>query len=231
MPLDGAPPASAGRPVPGFDVRVIRDDSSACQVGELGSIVVKLPLPPGCAAGFYNNDELYAHTYFKRRPGFYETHDAGTVSADGYISILSRTDDVINVAGHRLSTSALEEALLRVENIVDAAVVGVPDSLKGQLPLAFVVLRGANVDRQVMTESCVKHVREEVGPVAVLKRVLVVSKLPKTRSGKTARASLAKMAAGQPFRPPVTIEDPAVYDEIGERLREAGFTPSVPSFD
>jgi propionyl-CoA synthetase len=206
---------SASRPVPGFDVRVLSDAGEELPRGATGHLALKLPLPPGCATTLWEDDAGYARSYLERFPGYYQTADAGFVDADGYVWVMGRTDDVINVAGHRLSTGAIEEVLASHPDVAECAVIGPRDELKGQLPLGFVVLkRGAARDVASLEAELVASVRERIGPVAAFKRVCVVERLPKTRSGKVLRGTMRRIADGEPWRTPPTIEDPAALDEI-----------------
>ena len=187
--------------------------------GDTGAICCRLPLPPGCLPTLWNADDRYREVYLERFPGFYETGDAGYIDADGYVFVMSRTDDVINVAGHRLSTGAIEEALATHPDVAECAVTGIRDGLKGQVPLGFLCLK-AGVDRTedaVVTES-IGVVREKIGPVAAFKQAVVVKRLPKTRSGKILRGTLRKIADGEEYRMPATIDDPAILTEITEKL-------------
>ncbi len=215
---------SPGRPVPGYDVRVLDDEGHEVATGETGHIVIKLPLPPGCLRTLWENDAGFQSSYLDRFPGFYQTADAGHVDEDGYLWIMSRTDDIINVAGHRLSTGAMEEAIAGHSDVAECAVTGVADALKGQVPLAFVVLN-ADTSRpaEEIEREVVARVREAIGPVAALKRALVVRRLPKTRSGKVLRGTMRRIADGDPYRTPPTIDDPEILDEILQALRQAGY--------
>ncbi|MCZ6783964.1 MAG: propionyl-CoA synthetase [Proteobacteria bacterium] len=210
---------SPTRAVPGYDVRVLDDDGAELPAGETGSLVVALPLPPGCLPTLWNNDDGFRSAYLERFPGYYQTADAGYEDTDGYLWIMSRTDDIINVAGHRLSTGGLEEALAGHPDVAECAVIGVADSLKGQVPLGFVVLKaGAEREPAELVSELVDRVREQVGPVAAFKRALVVERLPKTRSGKILRGTMRKIADGESYTAPATIDDPAVLDEIAAAL-------------
>ncbi|XP_029598653.1 acyl-CoA synthetase short-chain family member 3, mitochondrial isoform X1 [Salmo trutta] len=223
-----SPPAGqAGKPVPGYNVTVIDDDMQEVMPRTLGNIVVRLPLPPGAALSLWQNQELFKELYFTKFPGFYDTMDAGYVDEEGFLYIMSRSDDVINVAGHRLSTGALEESVLLHPGVVDCAVVGLEDSLKGHVPLALCVLRDDLKKSQGdVVKEMVSLVRETIGPVAAFKKVLIVRGLPKTRSGKIPRSSLANLVNGKPYTISPTIEDPDVYKDIErmvkQELRPAG---------
>ena len=217
---------SPGRPVPGYDVRVLGDDGAELPPGESGHVVIRLPLPPGCLRTLWENDAGFERAYLERFPGYYQTADAGHIDEDGYLWIMSRTDDVINVAGHRLSTGAMEEVIASHPDVAECAVTGVRDALKGQVPLGFVVPNaGVTRSEADLEREVVARVRERIGPVAAFKRALLVERLPKTRSGKVLRGTLRRMADGEPWRTPPTIDDPAILDEIRARLAEAGYPP------
>ena len=220
-------PVKAGSPtapMPGWDVRVLDSQGAEMPRGEIGSIAVKLPLPPGALPTLWQARERYYQAYLEAFPGFYRTGDAGYFDEGGYMFVMGRTDDVINVAGHRLSTGAVEEVLAEHPDVAECAVVGVRDALKGQLPVGLVVL-AAGVDRSYtdIQKECVQRVREEIGPVAAFRHVAVVTRLPKTRSGKILRATMRKMADGEQIEVPPTIDDPAILDEIRQSLRDLGF--------
>jgi propionyl-CoA synthetase len=211
---------SVGPAAPGWDVHVLNSKGNDLAAGDVGAIACKLPLPPGTLPGLWNAQERFHQSYLTTFPGYYETGDAGFIDEDGYINVMSRTDDVINVAGHRLSTGAIEEVLAGHPDVAECAVIGAADEMKGQLPLGFLVLK-AGVDRDpadIVAET-VAMVREKVGPVAVFKKAVVVARLPKTRSGKILRGTMRKIADSEEYKVPATIEDPAVLDEIGEALR------------
>jgi propionyl-CoA synthetase len=215
---------SPTRAVPGYDLRVLDDAGRELPPGETGHLVLKLPLPPGCLTTLWKNDAGYEQAYLSRFPGYYQTADAGWIDADGYVFVMSRTDDVINVAGHRLSTGAMEEVLASHPDVAECAVTGVADALKGQVPLGFAVLNAGVARPQAEIEAeLVALVRERIGPVAALKQVLVVPRLPKTRSGKVLRGTLRRMADSEPYPVPATIDDPATLDEIRGLLRGRGF--------
>ena len=189
----------------------------------LGSIAVKLPLPPGTLPTLWNAEERFVKSYLSRFPGYYETGDAGYIDADGYLYIMARTDDVINVAGHRLSTGAMEEVLASHPDVAECAVIGIADAIKGQQPLGFLCLnKGATRPHAQVVQDCVALVRERIGPVADFKRALVVDRLPKTRSGKILRATMVRIADGETPKVPATIDDPAILDEIRTALRGIG---------
>jgi propionyl-CoA synthetase len=215
---------SPSRPMVGYDVRVLDDQGDEQPTGAMGDICIKLPLPPACLPTLWNNDARFAEAYLTRHPGYYLSGDAGYKDADGYLWIMSRTDDVINVAGHRLSTGQIEEVLAGHPDVAECAVIGVHDSLKGQLPLGLVVLK-AGVERGVaeLNPELIKRVRDQIGPVAAFKQVAVVSRLPKTRSGKILRGTMVKIADGQSWTMPATIDDPAILDEIAASLRALGY--------
>ncbi len=220
-------PVKAGSPtvaVPGYDVRVLDEDGNELPAGQIGAIVVKLPLPPGTLPTLWNADQRYIDSYLSRYPGYYLTADAGFKDEDGYLAIMSRIDDIINVAGHRLSTGAMEEVLASHPDVAECAVIGVADELKGQLPLGFVVLK-AGVDRpeEEIVSELVALVRERIGPVAAFKVATVVDRLPKTRSGKILRGTMRKIADGEYWTAPATIDDPAILDEIGSALTHLGY--------
>ncbi len=220
-------PVKPGSPtvaVPGYDVRVLDEDGSELPPGEIGAIVVKLPLPPGTLPTLWNADQRYIDSYLSRYPGYYLTADAGFKDEDGYLAIMSRIDDIINVAGHRLSTGAMEEVLASHPDVAECAVIGVADDLKGQIPMGFVVLK-AGVDRlqDEITAELVDLVRQRIGPVAAFKTATVVDRLPKTRSGKILRGTMRKIADGETWTTPATIDDPAILDEIGAQLSNMGY--------
>ena len=212
----------AGSPtvaVPGYDIRVLDDNGNEVPAGESGNIVAKLPLPPGTLPTLWGNRQRYYDTYLSRFEGYYLSGDAGVVDEQGYIWVMSRIDDVINVAGHRLSTGALEEALATNPDVAECAVIGVSDKLKGEMPLGFVVLNaGAEVDEAVLRKELVQTVRSLVGPIATPRDILVVKRLPKTRSGKILRGTMRKIAEGETYKVPATIEDPMVLNEIASDL-------------
>lgn len=214
---------SPGVAMPGYDVQVVDDGNEPVARGTLGNVVLKLPLPPGALPTLWQADARFREAYLEEFPGFYKTADAGFIDDDGYIFIMSRTDDIINVAGHRLSTGAIEEVVAAHRDVAECAVIGVADPLKGQVPLALVVLNagaereGADVEREV-----VALVRERIGAVAVLKKVVVINRLPKTRSGKILRATMQKIADQEDWSMPATIDDPVILDEIGASMRARG---------
>jgi propionyl-CoA synthetase len=215
---------SAARAVPGWDVRALDPEGHSVAPGQVGAIACKLPLPPGTFPELWQAREHFRQTYLDRFPGYYETGDAGFVDEDGYVFIMSRTDDIINVAGHRLSTGAIEEVLAAHDDVAECAVFGVADELKGQLPVGLVVLKaGAERDHEAVVADLVALVRERIGPVVAFKKAVVVPRLPKTRSGKILRATMRKIADGDEVRMPATIEDPAVLDEVRDALAVIGY--------
>ena len=192
--------------------------------GETGAIVVRLPLPPGCLPTLWQNDDRFVESYLSEFPGHYKTADAGYQDADGYLYIMSRTDDIINVAGHRLSTGAMEEVLAAHPDVAECAVVGVHDSLKGQLPVGFLVLKaGAEREDAEIVKEVVQMVRNEIGPVAAFKLATVVKRLPKTRSGKILRGTMRQIADGEDYKVPAAIDDPVILEEITDSLRGIGY--------
>ena len=211
-------------PMPGYDVQILDDAGHPVPPGTLGAIAVKLPLPPGTLPTLWNAEERFRKSYLNTFPGYYETGDAGMIDEDGYLYIMARTDDVINVAGHRLSTGAMEEVLAGHPDVAECAVIGVTDELKGQLPMGFVCLnKGCDTPADQIMADCVKRVRDTIGPVAAFKLVAVVDRLPKTRSGKILRATMVKIADNQDFKMPATIDDPAILDEIRAALKPMGY--------
>ncbi|KAG9280488.1 acyl-CoA synthetase short-chain family member 3, mitochondrial-like [Astyanax mexicanus] len=217
-----APPVgTTGKPVPGYNITVIDDEMQPVKPRSLGNIVVKLPLPPGNALSLWQNPELFEELYFTKFPGYYDTMDAGYIDEEGFVYIMSRSDDVINVSGHRLSSGALEESVLQHPAVVDCAVVALEDSLKGHVPLALCVLRNdCQQSKDVVVKELVGLVRDSIGPVAAFRKVLFVTALPKTRSGKIPRSTLAKLVNGKSYKITPTIEDPAVFKEIEKTVNE-----------
>jgi propionyl-CoA synthetase len=215
---------SPAKPVPGYDVRVLSDAGEELPPGETGNFVIKLPLPPGCLKSLWKNDAGFEAAYLERFPGYYQTADAGHIDADGYLWVMARTDDIINVAGHRLSTGGMEEVLAAHPDVAECAVIGVRDALKGHVPLGLAVLN-AGVERSpdAIAAELVASVRERIGPVAAFRQVVVVERLPKTRSGKILRGTMRKIADSEPWRTPATIDDPAVLDEIRAALQSLGY--------
>ena len=210
---------SACKAVPGYDVKIIKPDHSIANPNEMGDIVVKLPLPPGTFPTLWNADKRYEENYMSNYKGYYQTYDAGHIDEDGYIWIMSRTDDIINVAGHRLSTGAIEEVLSEHQSVAECAVLGIADKLKGQLPIGLVVLKsGVEKDNDIISKECVQMVRDKIGPVAAFKVVIVIKRLPKTRSGKILRGTIRKIADSEDYKMPATIDDPTILDEIKNDL-------------
>jgi propionyl-CoA synthetase len=206
---------SPGVPMPGYDLRVLDDAGHAVAAGTLGNIVVKLPLPPGSLPTLWNADQRFRDSYLSEFPGHYKTADAGYIDLDGYAFVMSRTDDIINVAGHRLSTGAMEEVLAAHPDVAECAVIGVVDQLKGQVPCGFVVLKAGRArEAEELQSECATRVREAIGPVAAFRTVHIVKRLPKTRSGKILRATMRQIAEGETPKVPATIDDPAILDEI-----------------
>ncbi len=217
-------PGSATKPVPGYDVRVLDEKGNDAPAGQNGAIAIKLPLPPGCLTTLYGDEEGFQRAYLSRYPGYYLTGDGGYFDEDGYLSIMGRIDDVINVAGHRLSTGAMEEVLAAHKDVAECAVVGVNDPLKGEVPVGFVVLKaGARRDEKEVVRELCELVRERIGPVAFFKQAAVVPRLPKTRSGKILRGTIRKIADGAEYAVPPTIEDPATLEEMGAALSRLGY--------
>ena len=215
---------SPTKPVPGMDVRVLDENSCEVSPGDIGDLVVKLPLPPGTFPTLWNAETRYQKTYMADHPGYYKTADAGFIDGDGYVFVMARTDDIINVAGHRLSTGAMEEVLAAHPDVAECAVVGAADPLKGQIPIGLVVLSAGVVrdDKEIVAET-VQLVRDRIGPVAAFKTAAVVSRLPKTRSGKILRGTIQKIANGEDYKLPATIDDPEILGEITESLEDIGY--------
>ncbi len=217
-------PGSPTKAVPGYDVRVLDEANKELPPGQIGSIAIRLPMPPGCLPTLWNNDAGYESSYLTRHPGHYLTGDAGYEDEDGYLYIMSCVDDIINVAGHRLSTGAMEEVLAGHPDVAECAVVGVADALKGEIPVGFVVTKaGVNRSDAELAKQLVERVRERIGPVAAFKLAMVVKRLPKTRSGKILRGTMKKIADGTEYGMPATIDDPAALDEIAATLKKAGY--------
>ena len=205
--------------VPGYDIRVLDDEGRELPRGESGNIMVKLPLPPGNLTTLWGNQQRFHDAYLSRFEGYYLTGDAGIVDEQGYVWVMSRIDDVINVAGHRLSTGALEEALITNSEVAECAVIGVADKLKGEMPLGFVVLNsGSKADEAELRKELMQTVRSQVGPIATPRDIHIVARLPKTRSGKILRGTMRNIADGKEYKMPATIEDPSVLDEISSTL-------------
>ncbi|AKI02917.1 acyl-CoA synthetase/AMP-acid ligase [Hoeflea sp. IMCC20628] len=215
-------------PMPGYDVQVLDDAGHPVSSGTLGNIVVKLPLPPGCLPTLWNAEDRFRDAYLMEFPGYYKTADAGFIDEDGYLFIMARTDDIINVAGHRLSTGGMEEAVSGHPDVVECAVIGIADAMKGQIPAGFIVINnGHGRSDDDVEKEVVKLVRDQIGPVAAFKTVMVVKRLPKTRSGKILRATMQKIADGEIWKMPATIDDPGVLDEIAEVLAKRGIKKKV----
>jgi len=215
---------SPTKPVPGMDVRVLDDSCNEVKPGDIGALVIKLPLPPGTFPTLWNAEERYIEAYLDEFPGYYKTADAGYIDADGYVYVMSRTDDIINVAGHRLSTGAMEEVLAEHSDVAECAVIGVADAIKGQLPLGFLVLNNGVVrEHGEIVADVVAMVRERIGPVAAFKMATVVNALPKTRSGKILRGTMQKIADSEAYKVPATIDDPAALEEITRSLKAIGY--------
>jgi propionyl-CoA synthetase len=221
LPIKAGSPT---KPVPGYDVQVLDDEGQPVAAGDIGRIMIKLPMPPGCLPTLWQNDDRFVQSYLAMQPGYYLSGDAGFIDEDGYVFVMSRIDDIINVAGHRLSTGGMEAVLAGHPDVAECAVIGVADKLKGELPLGLVVLK-AGVKHGVaeIGPELVKLVREQIGPVAAFKTVLVVDRLPKTRSGKILRGTMKSIADGKEYRMPATIDDPAILAEIEQALSAAGY--------
>ncbi len=219
---------SPTKPVPGMEVRVVDERNQELKHGDTGALVIKLPLPPGTFPTLWNADERFVESYLSEFPGYYKTADAGYMDEDGYVFVMSRTDDIINVAGHRLSTGGMEEVLAAHPDVAECAVIGVADELKGQLPLGFLVLKaGVDRDHADIVKDVVQMVREKIGPVAAFKTATVVQGLPKTRSGKILRGTMQKIADGEDYKMPATIDDPAILGEIATALSGVGYPKSA----
>ena len=217
-------PGSPTKSVPGYDVRVLGEDGRDVPAGQIGSIVIRLPMPPGCLPTLWNNDAGYEKSYLSAIPGNYLTGDAGYKDEDGYLYIMSRVDDIINVAGHRLSTGAMEEVLAAHPDVAECAVVGVADEIKGEVPVGFVVTKaGVTRAETEIVREVVERVREAIGPVAAFKTAAVVARLPKTRSGKILRGTMKRIADGVEYTMPATIDDPVILDEIAAALGNLGY--------
>ena len=215
---------SVAVPVPGMDLDVLGPEGKPLPRGEIGALVVRLPLPPGTLLTLWNADERFVDAYMSEYPGCYQTADAGYIDEDGYVFVMARTDDIINVAGHRLSTGAMEEVLAGHRDVAECAVIGVADALKGQLPVGFLVLNaGCGREHAEIVAEEVQRVREHIGPVAAFRNAVVVKRLPKTRSGKILRGTMSKIADGEPWRMPATIDDPAILDEVRDALGTIGY--------
>jgi propionyl-CoA synthetase len=216
-------PGSPTVPMPGYDLQIVDEAAKPVARGTMGSIVIKLPLPPGCLPTLWQQDERFAESYLAEFPGYYKTSDAGFVDEDGYVFVMGRTDDIINVAGHRLSTGGMEEVLASHPDVAECAVIGVKDSLKGEVPCGFVVLKaGERRAHEIIEKELVELVRERIGPVAAFKLALTVPRLPKTRSGKILRGTMKKIADCDPWNAPATIDDPGALDDITVILKRRG---------
>jgi propionyl-CoA synthetase len=214
---------SAGKPVPGYNVQVLKSDGSQAKSSEMGDVVIKLPLPPGTFPTLWKTDQRYKENYMDTYKGYYKTYDAGHIDEDGYVWIMSRTDDIINVAGHRLSTGSMEEILSENTSVAECAVLGIADNLKGQIPLGLIVLKaGVTKKSEEICKECIQMIRDRIGPVAAFKNIVVVKRLPKTRSGKILRGTVSKIADQVAYKMPATIDDPAILDEIKSSLIIAG---------
>ena len=212
---------SAFKPVPGYNLKVLNSDGKEVGPGKMGDIVVKLPLPPGTFPTLWGADKRYKENYMTNYPGYYQTYDAGHIDEDGYVWIMSRTDDIINVAGHRLSTGAIEEVLAEHKSVAECAVIGIADKLKGQIPIGLLALKaGVKQKNDDIIKECVSMVRDKVGPVAAFKIAIIVKRLPKTRSGKVLRGTVRKIADNEPYKMPATIDDPVILDEIKQDLKD-----------
>lgn len=218
---------SVGPAAPGWEVRALDENGHDVAAGDVGAIACKLPLPPGTLPGLWNAEKRFRGSYLETFPGYYETGDAGFIDEDGYIFVMSRTDDVINVAGHRLSTGAIEEVLAAHDDVAECAVIGAADAMKGQLPVGLLVLKaGAERTEEDIAAEVVQMVRDQVGPIAVFKKAAIIGRLPKTRSGKVLRATMRKIADGDEYKVPATIEDPDVLDEVRIALQSLGYAAS-----
>ena len=214
---------SAGKAVPGYNIQILKPDATQAEPSEMGDVVVKLPLPPGTFPTLWKADKRYKENYMDPYKGYYKTYDAGHIDEDGYVWIMSRTDDIINVAGHRLSTGSMEEILSENTSVAECAVLGIADNLKGQIPLGLIVLKsGVTKKPEDISRECIQMIRDKIGPVAAFKNIVVVKRLPKTRSGKILRGTVGKIADQVPYKMPATIDDPTILDEIKSSLIEAG---------
>tara|TARA_Y100001960_G_scaffold1522_1_gene1692 strand:- start:859 stop:2730 length:1872 start_codon:yes stop_codon:yes gene_type:complete len=213
-------PGSTGRPSPGFDVQCLDEDGSIKPRGEIGALAIKLPLPPSCSSTLWQDRERYKKAYLEDFSGWYSSADAGYIDEEGYIWVMSRTDDIINCAGHRLSTGAMEEVLSKHENIAECAVVGIYDELKGQVPMGFIVINtGASKPNNIIIDETINMIRNEIGPVASFRKVVIVNRLPKTRSGKILRSTMASIVDKKTYKIPATIDDETILDEIKEAIK------------
>jgi len=214
-------------PMPGFAVDVFDDGGKPLERGVLGNLAIRLPLPPGCLVTFWEADDRFRETCLEEFPGYYKTADAGLIDNDGYIFVMARTDDIINCAGHRLSTGALEEVCASHPDVAECAVVGVADAIKGQVPYGFLVLKnGVTRSESAIIQEVVNMVRERVGPVAAFRTAFILPKLPKTRSGKILRGTMRKIADGEVWSMPATIEDPATLEMVSLALQKPVYISS-----
>ncbi|NKB34899.1 MAG: AMP-binding protein [Pseudomonadales bacterium] len=224
----GMLPVKAGsptKPAPGWQLDVLDENCNPLPNGEVGALCGKLPMPPGSMLTLWNAPDRFVESYFEEFPGYYKTADAGFIDEDGYVFVMSRTDDIINVAGHRLSTGGMEEVLTGHPDVAECAVIGVADQLKGQLPVGFLVLKsGVLKESEQIVAECVQRVRDQIGPVAAFKQAAVVARLPKTRSGKILRGTMQKIADNEEYRMPATIDDPVILDEIDDVLQSLGLS-------
>ena len=210
--------------MPGYDVQILKIGGAKAEPNEIGDVVIKLPLPPGNLPTLWQNEAYFHEKYLAAYPGYYLTADAGFIDEDGYLHIMSRTDDIINVAGHRLSTGAMEEVLSAHPDVAECAVIGVKDEIKGELPLGFIVLiAGVERNENDIVAELIQMVREQIGPVAAFKMATVVGRLPKTRSGKILRGTMKKIADNTEYRMPATIDDPLILEEITDSLATLGY--------
>lgn len=217
-------PGSPTKAVPGWDVRVVDPDNKTVKAGKIGALVVKLPLPPGTLLTLWNNDDRYISSYLEEFPGYYKTADAGFIDEEGYIYVMTRTDDIINVAGHRLSTGAIEEVLADHPEVAECAVLGVDDQLKGQVPIGFLVLNsGVTRSHDEIIKEVIQMVRDRIGPITSFKTAAIIKRLPKTRSGKILRGAMRNIADNREYKMPATIDDPAVLNEIEDALNCIGY--------
>ncbi|MEM8561430.1 MAG: propionyl-CoA synthetase [Pseudomonadota bacterium] len=218
-------PGSPARAVPGYDVQVLDNAGQPVPAGDIGALVIKSPLPPGTFITLWNAEERYVEAYFSNFPGYYETGDAGYIDENGYVFVMARTDDVINVAGHRLSTGAMEEVLADHPDVAECAVIGISDAMKGQLPLGLIVLNaGVTRDTDEIVKEVIAQVRDRIGPVAAFKLCATVERLPKTRSGKILRGTMRSIADGESYKMPATIDDPAILDEVAVVFEKMAFS-------
>jgi propionyl-CoA synthetase len=209
---------------------VLGGDGGELPPGEIGALVVKLPMPPGASPTLWNAEERFRETYLSAYPGYYQTADAGYLDENGYVFVMARTDDIINVAGHRLSTGAIEEVLASHPAVAECAVIGAGDALKGQVPVGLLVLKaGADRPHAEIVAEAVARVRDQIGPVASFKRAVVVDRLPKTRSGKILRGTMRMIADGEEYAVPATIDEPAILGEVGDALRSIGYAQTTVS--